>query len=139
MRAELVIKGKSLTGTSDLTLLAPIIPGLVPSLESATYKTRVKRLLKTLQGGRASLHEHAAYRPLSDAVERVAMIHSFRVAVLEPQNMVLLAVTYDGTWESYIRVLWQRVGTLLDIIFCNTADSEQPMQGDAGHAAVTCR
>jgi hypothetical protein len=37
MRAELVIKGKSLTGSSDLTLLAPIKPGLVPSLEAITY------------------------------------------------------------------------------------------------------
>ncbi|MBC8057444.1 MAG: hypothetical protein H7Y61_12790, partial [Rhizobiales bacterium] len=120
MRAELLIKGKSLTGTSDLTLLAPILPGLVPSLDSITYKTRVKRLLRTLQGGRVSLHEYAAYRPLSDAVERVAAIHSFRVAVLEPENKVLLAVTFDGTWESYIRVLWQKVGTLLDIIFCST-------------------
>ena len=84
MRTELVIKGKSLTGTSDLTLLAPVIPGLVASLESITYKTRVKRLMKTLQGGRVSLHEYAAYRPLSDAVERVAKIQSFRVVVLEP-------------------------------------------------------
>lgn len=120
MQKELVVKGRSLTGTSDLTLLAPIIPGLVSSLDSLTYKTRVKRLLKTLQGGRVSMHEYSAYRPLSDAVERVAVIHSFRVVVLEPEDKVLLAVTFDGTWESYIRVLWQKVGTLLDIIFCNT-------------------
>ena len=120
MQKELVVKGRSLTGTSDLTLLAPIIPGLVSSLDALTYKTRVKRLLKTLQGGRASMHEYASYRPLSDAVERVAVIHSFRVVVLEPEDKVLLAVTFDGTWESYIRVLWQKVGTLLDIIFCNT-------------------
>jgi Dyp-type peroxidase family len=120
MRAELVIKGKSLTGSSDLTLLAPIKPGLVPSLEAITYKTRAKRLLKTLQGGRASLHEYALLRPISDAVERVAKIHSFRIAVLEPEDKILLAVTFDGTWEAYIRVLWQKVGTLLDVIFCNT-------------------
>lgn len=120
MQKELVVKGRSLTGTSDLTLLAPIIPGLVSSLDSLTYKTRVKRLLKTLQGGRVAMHEYSAFRPLSDAVERVAAIHSFRVVVLEPEDKVLLAVTFDGTWESYIRVLWQKVGTLLDIIFCNT-------------------
>ncbi|HEY8706565.1 MAG TPA: hypothetical protein VIM34_01055, partial [Burkholderiaceae bacterium] len=120
MRAELVVKGRSLTGSSDLTLLAPIKPGLVPSLDTVTYRTRAQRLLKTLNGGRASMHEYALQRPLSDAVERVAKIHSFRVAILEPENKVLLAVTFDGTWESYIRVLWQKVGTLLDVIFCNT-------------------
>ncbi len=120
MRQELVTKSKSLTGSSDLTLLAPLKPGFVGSLDSLTYKTRTKRLLKTLNGGRSSLHEYALYRPLSDSVERVAVIQSFRVMVVEPEDKVLLAVTFDGTWESYIRILWQKVGTLLDIIFCNT-------------------
>lgn len=120
MQRELTVKGKSLTGTSDLTLLAPIIPGFVPSLDALTYKTRAKRLMKSLTGGRASLHEYALYRPISDSVERVAVIQSFRVTVVEPEDKILLAVTFDGTWESYIRILWQKVGTLLDIIFCNT-------------------
>jgi deferrochelatase/peroxidase EfeB len=120
MRKDLITKGKSLTGTSDLTLLAPLKPGFVSSLDAITYKSRAIRLMKTLHGGRVSLHEYALQRPVSDAVERVAKIHSFRVAVLEPENKVLLAVTFDGTWEAYIRVLWHKVGTLLDIIFCNT-------------------
>ena len=121
MRSELVIKTRSLVGSSDLTLLAPIKTGLVPSLESVTYKTRVKRLLKTLNAGRASSHEYALLRPFSDAVERVGKIHSVRVAVVEPDRL-LLSVTFDGSWESYLRVLWQKVGTLLDLIFCNTED-----------------
>jgi len=120
MRNELVVKSRGLKGTSDLTLLAPIKPGLVPSLEVVTYKTRVKRLMKTLNMGRSSSHEYALLRPVSDAVERVRVIHSFRVMVLEPENKILLAVTFDGTWESYIRILWQKVGTLLDVIFCNS-------------------
>lgn len=122
MRAELIIKTRSLAGSSELTLLAPIKAGLVSSLESVTYKTRVKRLLMTLNAGRSSSHEYALLRPISDAVERVGKIHSVRVAVLEPEDKVLLAVTFDGGWENYIRVLWQKVGTLLDVIFCNTVD-----------------
>lgn len=120
MRNELVVKSRGLKGASDLTLLAPIKPGLVPSLEVVTYKTRVKRLMKTLNMGRSSAHEYALLRPISDAVERVRVIHSFRVMVLEPEDKILLAVTFDGTWESYIRTLWQKVGTLLDVIFCNS-------------------
>ena len=120
MRADLIVKGKSLTGSSDLTLLAPLKRGLVPSLEAVSYKTRTQRLLKLLNGGRSSSHEFSLQRPISDSVERVARIHSVRVAVLEPEDNVLLAVTFDGTWEAYIRVLWQKVGTLLDAIFCNT-------------------
>lgn len=120
MRSELIIKSRSLAGSSDLTLLAPIKPGLAPSLESVTYKTRVKRLLALLNTGRSSTHEYSLIRPFSDAVERVGRIHSVRVAVVEPEDKVLLAVTFDGPWESYIRILWQKVGALLDVIFCNT-------------------
>ena len=47
MRTELLVKSRSLTGSSGLTLLAPIKAGLVPSLDTLSYKTRVKRLLKT--------------------------------------------------------------------------------------------
>ena len=92
MRADSIVKSKSLTGSSDLTLLASLKPGLVPALEAVSYKTRAQRLLKLLNGGRSSSHEFALQRPISDSVERVAHIHSFRVAVLEPEDKVLLAV-----------------------------------------------
>ena len=121
MHRDLLIKSRTLGGTSDLTLLAPIKPGLAPSLESITYKTRIKRLLKTLNSGRVSSQEYSLLRAFSDAVERVGKIHSVRVAIVEP-NQLLLSVTFDGNIETYLRVLWQKVGTLLDIIFCNTDD-----------------
>jgi len=118
MRRDLLVKTRSLGGSSDLTLIAPITPGLVPSLESVTYKTRLKRLLATLNAGRTASHEYSLLRVFTDAVERVGKIHSVRVAIVEPDR-VLLSVTFDGGWESYLRVLWQKVGTLLDLIFCN--------------------
>jgi hypothetical protein len=111
-------KGKGLGGTSDLTLLAPIRPGFIASIESVTHQTRILRVLDTLHVGRTSSHEHTLVRLLSDAVERVGAIHSVRVAVVH--NHVLLAVTFDGSWEAYLRVLWQKVGALLDIIFWGT-------------------
>ena len=122
MQRDVIVKGRSLGGSSDLTLLAPIKPGFVESLESVTYKTRVKRVLETLHTARMASHEHAMARLLSDAVERVGAIHSVRVAVLEPEDKVMLVVTFDGNWEAYIRVLWDKVGTLLDLIFCGTVD-----------------
>src|SRR4051812_38114149 len=122
MHRDIIVKGRGLGGSSDLTLLAPIKPGFVESLESVTYKTRIKRVLETLHGARTMAHEHHTARLLSDSVERVGAINSVRVAVLEPEDKVLLAVTFDGVWESYIRVLWQKVGALLDVIFCNTVD-----------------
>ncbi len=122
MQRELIVKGRGLGGTSDLTLLAPIKPGFIDALDSVTYKTRIKRVLDTLHASRQSTHEYAPARLLSDAVERVEAIQSVRVVVFEPDNKVMLAVTFDGSWESYIRVLWEKVGSLLDLIFCSTVD-----------------
>lgn len=122
MRRDLTIKSGSLGGTSDFRVLAPIRKGFVPSLDAVTYKTRVKRVLRTLHIGRSGSHEHELARILSDAVERVGRIHSVGIAVLEPEDKVLLHVTFDGAWEAYVRVIWQKVARLLDLIFCNTED-----------------
>jgi hypothetical protein len=113
-------KSRSFAGLSDLTVLAPIRQGLVPSLDSVTYKSRLRRLMEVLQLLRQASHEYAPFRPVSDAAERVGRIHSFRVAIVEPEDKLLLAVTFDGARESYIRVLWQKIGNLLDLLFCNT-------------------
>jgi Dyp-type peroxidase family len=118
MRQELIIKTKTLVGSSDLTIAAPIKSGLVPSIDSVTYKSRVKLVMKALNTSRSSAQEYALLRPFSDSVERVSGIHSVRIAVID--DKVMLAATFDGSFESYLRVLWQKVGTLLDLIFCNT-------------------
>ena len=110
----------SLAGGTELLVLAPLRQGLVPALESVSYKTRTKLLLKALHSGRKSAHEYQLFRALSDAVERVGVIHTLRVAVLEPQDQVLLSVNFDGAYESYVRVIWQKASRLLDLIFCNT-------------------
>ena len=120
MRKDITIKSATLSGTTDLTVLATIKSGFVPSLDAVTYKTRVKRVLKALHLGRTTAHEYDLFRAMSDAVERVGRIHSIRIALLEPHDQVLLAVTFDGSWESYIRVIWQKVSCSLDLIFCNT-------------------
>ena len=122
MHRDLLIKSRTLGGSSDLTLLATIKPGFIDSLDSVTFKTRIKRVLATLHGARQTTYEYAPARLLSDSIERVGVILSVRVAVLEPEDKVLLVVTFDGNWESYIRVLWDKVGTLLDLIFCSTVD-----------------
>lgn len=122
MRRETIAKSATIAGAADLTIIAPIRKGFVPSLDAVTYKTRVKRVLKTLHLGRTTSHEFDLARVLSDAVERVGRIHSIRIALIEPEDKVMLAVTFDGSWESYIRVIWQKVARSLDLVFCNTED-----------------
>ncbi|HMN71560.1 MAG TPA: GDSL-type esterase/lipase family protein [Rhodoblastus sp.] len=120
MRRDLTIKTGGLAGTSDFRVLAKIKSGFVPALDAVTYKTRVKRVLRALHIGRSDSHEHELFRVLSDAVERVGRIHSVGIVVLEPEDKVLLTVTFDGSWEAYVRVIWQKVTRLLDLVFCNT-------------------
>jgi hypothetical protein len=93
---------------SDLTVVGTHQARLVPALDTVTYKARVKRVLRALHLGRTVSHELDLARVLSDAVERVGRIHSARVAVIEPQDVVLLAVTFDGSWESYVRTTGRR-------------------------------
>ena len=116
-----------MAGTSDFRVMAPIKKGFVPSLDATTYKTRVKLVLRALNGGRAIAYEKELARVLSDSVERVGRIHSVGIAVLEPEDnaedavdYVLLTATFDGSWEAYVRVIWQKAARLLDLIFCNT-------------------
>ncbi|MCC0003701.1 MAG: Dyp-type peroxidase [Methylobacteriaceae bacterium] len=124
MRRDLTIKTGGLAGTSDFRVLATIKKGFVPALDAVTYKTRVKRVLRALHIGRSDSHEHELFRVLSDAVERVGRIHSVGIVVLEDdknhEDKVLLTVTFDGSWEAYVRVIWQKVTRLLDLVFCNT-------------------
>ena len=120
MHKDPTFKGRSLALSSDLSIAAPLKRGLVPALDAVSYKTRAQRLLDALHLGRQRSHEHAYARLFSDAVERVGVIQSVRVALLEPEDKLLLTVSFDGNWDAYIRTLWVKVGGLLDVIFCNT-------------------
>lgn len=127
MQKDLVVPTPSLAGSSELLVIAPIKPGFVPALDAVTYTSRARMLLRTLHAARRNAHEYNLFRAVSDAVERVGVIHSLRVAVLEPDasnasGSILLSVNFDGSYEAYVRVIWQKAARLLDLIFCNTVD-----------------
>jgi lysophospholipase L1-like esterase len=122
MRREIKPRTGRLLDASDLTVASPIKAGLVPSLDAVSYRTRAERVLRLLQLGRQGLHEFELTRVLADAVERVGLIHGVRVGIIEPQNLLMLSVTFDGDWEPYMRVVWQKVSRLLDLLFCHTED-----------------
>lgn len=127
MQKDLVVPTPSLAGTSELLVIAPIKPGFVPTLDAVTYTSRAKLLLRALHAARRNAHEYNLFRAVSDAVERVGVIHTLRVAVLEPDQpgsagSILLSVNFDGAYEAYVRIIWQKASRLLDLIFCNTID-----------------
>lgn len=124
MQPEFEVRTPSLAASTELLVMAPIRAGFVPGLDTVTYKSRVQTLLRQLHAGRQGLHEYRPLRAVSDAVERVGVIRSLRVAVVEGRNetddRILLSVHFDGSYEAYARTIWQRAARLLDLIFCNS-------------------
>lgn len=124
MHRDVKVNTPSLAGGTELLVMAPIKRGFVPTLDSVTYTSRVKALLRGLQLSRQSQHEYRLLRVVSDAVERVGVIHTLRVLVVDGErdgeDKILLSVNFDGAYEAYVRVIWQKASRLLDLIFCNT-------------------
>jgi Dyp-type peroxidase family len=121
MQIDVQSKSKSLLGVSDLTLMATIKSGLIPALDSRSYETRVRTLLRTLNALRISSLEAEPTPLIADAVDRVRALHSFRLAIVgeDSPKRLLLSVAFDGGWEPYMRRIWRDLGPLLDVIFCN--------------------
>ena len=74
-------------------------------------------------------------RPFSDSVDRISTIQSYRLALLENDTKLLLAVSFDQPWEPYIRRIWRDTGPFLDVVLCNCVDYEQ-YASDMGFEAV---
>ena len=117
-------KSKTLRGVTDLTLVATIRRELIPALDSRSYESRLRLLLRTLNTLRVSSLEAEPTPLINDVVDRIRAIHSFRLAIVpasltQPRALLVLAVAFDGGWEPYMRRIWRDLGPLLDVIFCN--------------------
>ena len=118
-----------LGGITDLVLLADIKRGFVDALEVATYVDRLRKVLRTLNGLRLGSRESSApASPYTDIVARWRIVHSFRWAVVEGKDgapdRLLLNVNFDGGWEPYMRVIWDQLGSTLDLILCHVEGYE---------------
>lgn len=114
-----------LGGITDLNLLADIKSGFVDGLEVVTYVDRLRKVLRTLNGLRLGSRESSApASPYTDIVARWRIVHSFRWSVVEGRNgapdRLLLSVNFDGGWEPYMRVIWDQLGSTLDLMLCHT-------------------
>lgn len=110
-----------LQGITDLTVIAQIKPGLIEGIfESRSYAWRLRMVLHLLDAARRTSREaDVQANPFIDHVGRLRGIHCFRFAVLPGDRQLLLNVTFDGGWEPYLRLIWDPLGTMLDLIFCH--------------------
>jgi len=114
-----------LGGITDLVLLADIKPGLVDALEVVTHVDRLRKVLRTLNGLRLGSRESTSpASPYTDVVARWRIVHSFRWTIVEGKDgapdRLLLNVNFDGGWEPYMRVIWDQLGSTLDLMLCHT-------------------
>ncbi|HEY8878198.1 MAG TPA: hypothetical protein VIN03_11570, partial [Roseateles sp.] len=114
-----------LGGITDLNLLADIKHGFVDALEVVTYVDRLRKVLKTLNGLRLGSRESSSpASPYTDIVARWRIVHSFRWSIVDGRDggpdRLLLSVNFDGGWEPYMRVIWDQLGSTLDLILCHT-------------------
>lgn len=109
---------------SELTLMAKIKPGFVKGMvEPMTYATRLRSLLLTLFRLRKAAEEQTS-APYVGPLERLRSLHFVRYAIFDNDTRLLLAVSFDHSWESYMRGLVDNAGPLLDAIFCHCDDYE---------------
>ncbi|HVY31495.1 MAG TPA: hypothetical protein VHB79_33305 [Polyangiaceae bacterium] len=123
----MVATSKNIQGNTELTLIAPLKPGLAPKPLSApsdlSFAARVGLLLTTLFGDRK--RELEADRITEGLLEELQVIHSVQWLILPAaQPMLMLAVTFDGPWEPYIRTIVESGGPLLDMIFSHCVGYE---------------
>ena len=115
---------KHILGTTELTCLMPIKSGFVGEFETRTYATRLRIAMKVLGALRAASREFAPARVFPDIVDVIRSIHSFQLSIVGNKQL-LLAVTFDGPWENYMRFVWKGLGPLLDLLLINCADYEE--------------
>ena len=124
-RTEPRVVSKNLVNNTELTLMMPVKPGFIPTRDTITFATRARLVMEAFHGFRQISREAAMLHPFSDVVERISTIQSYRLALLENDTKLLLAVSFDQPWEPYIRRIWRDTGPFLDAILCNCVGYEK--------------
>ena len=130
---------KSIDGTSDLVVWAPIRQGFVDAFENITFETRLSLTARAFDKMRATTREYERVVPFVDTVQRILILLNFRIGPIDqnllsidsrksqqsdvtPRRYMYLAATFDGPLEPYMRLIWKPLGPFLDLLLCNCED-----------------
>ncbi len=111
------VTSKHLKAATELTLVADIRPGLVGSSDVVSYASRLGILLNSL----FELRQRQIEAGSTASVGPLELLHSLyfvRWSILDGSRL-MLAVSFDSPWETYIRAIVDDAGPLLDVIFCH--------------------
>jgi Dyp-type peroxidase family len=127
------IRSKSLAGPSEICMLMPIRKGFTEGLATRTYESRLRSFAKLFADLRAVTRESRLSRPFSDIVDRLQTIHGVTIAIVDGQ--LLLTVHFDRPWEPYIRIIWEELGDIFDLILCNCEGYVEAHRNNLGFEA----
>jgi len=135
MPAELV--SQNLGISTDLSVLMPIRKGFIQASSAITYASRIRLVLNTLHTGRRLFLESELQNTISGPLERLRAIEAVRWCILENDTRLLLAVSFKGPWEPYIRVIQREAGKILDAVLCNCEGYEADHRSELGFPAFS--
>jgi hypothetical protein len=117
----LEITSKNIQGIADLVICAPIKQGFIDAFENVTYETRLRLATDAFHQMRVVAREYELIKPFTDVAERIQSLLAFRIGIIDthPQRTLFLAATFDRPWEPYMRLIWNPLGTFLDVLLCN--------------------
>jgi deferrochelatase/peroxidase EfeB len=123
------VKSRHLRNASELLLFAPIKTGFVPNTEIlVSYVSRLTTVLDSLFEPVRAYIEHLDIIPSGNAIEALRTIYSVQYTVVEQpaRSQLIVAVSFDSSWEAYMQRLVDKVGNLLDVIFLHCEGYDRP-------------
>ncbi|MEL6793661.1 MAG: hypothetical protein AAFP78_09420, partial [Pseudomonadota bacterium] len=106
-------------GSSELTLLADIIPGYAPCRSLITYSARLRRHLRMLGALRRIGLEGRRAGVYTGPIDALRTLQYVRWTLVDNDTRMLLAVNFDRPFEPYVRRIVDVAGPLLDTILCH--------------------
>ncbi len=128
-----LVTSKSLAGPSEICMLMPIKSGFTDALATQTFEARLGSFTKLFSDLRAVSRESRLSRPFSDIVDRLETIHGVTISIVD--GKLLLAVHFDRPWEPYIRMVWDQLGHIFDLILCNCEGYVEAHRNNLGYEA----
>ena len=110
------VSSKNLKGSTELTVIAKIKPGLVEIPDPMSYSTRLERLLDVLFNQRKNSVE-VGNTGFVGPLEQLRSLHFVHWAIIDQGTRLLLTVAFDKPWEPYMRSIVDDAGPILDVIF----------------------
>jgi hypothetical protein len=118
-RMPFEVGSQSLGIASELIVVMPIRKGFVETRSTVSYATRIRLILKTLHAVRKIAVEASAVGTIAGPLERLQIIDVVRWSILENDTKLMMAVSFKGAWEPYIRKIQLQAGKILDAVLCN--------------------